>query len=224
MTRGARAQQTERLSRVQIVDEAMRVVESDGLAALSLRRLAERLHVTPMALYWHVADKDALREALVERLLASIRYPDSDPALRWDERLQGVFTGFAHALRSHRAIAELTASRVLLSEPGQQLAETVLGLLAEAGFDAGEGADLAGNLLCSVIALAVEEPGAEPAELAARKRAALAEADATRFPVLRAASAALLAEPARSDYVQRGITVLVRGVAAIAPRTGTVPG
>ena len=55
-----------KLDPAQIVDEALAVVRSDGEAALSMRLLATKLGVTPMALYHHFADRDALLLALVE--------------------------------------------------------------------------------------------------------------------------------------------------------------
>ena len=61
-----------KLDPAQIVDEALAVVRSDGEAALSMRLLATKLGVTPMALYHHFADRDALLLALVERVSEKI--------------------------------------------------------------------------------------------------------------------------------------------------------
>ena len=46
----------------------MEFADADGLEAVTIRRLAQDLGVTPMALYWHFADKDALLLAIAERL------------------------------------------------------------------------------------------------------------------------------------------------------------
>ena len=50
-----------------ILDAAERIYRDDGLASLSLRQVADAVRVTPMALYKHFADKDALLDALVAR-------------------------------------------------------------------------------------------------------------------------------------------------------------
>jgi len=50
------------------VDHAIALVDEHGLEALSPRKLAVDQGVTPMALYWHAADKEALLDALGERL------------------------------------------------------------------------------------------------------------------------------------------------------------
>ena len=61
------------------------LAEERGLGAVSMRGVADRLGVTPMALYHHFGDKRALMDALVERLLAEIPIPA--PELPWRERL-----------------------------------------------------------------------------------------------------------------------------------------
>lgn len=56
------------LSRRRIVDVAVELAQRDGLDALTMRRLADELGVTPMAAYRHVAGKDDLLQAMAERI------------------------------------------------------------------------------------------------------------------------------------------------------------
>ena len=56
----ARAAAPPRLSREALVEAAMALADREGLDALTIRRLAGEIGVTPMALYWHVKDKDEL--------------------------------------------------------------------------------------------------------------------------------------------------------------------
>src|SRR4051794_10743659 len=60
------------LSREQIVDAALAILTSYGLADLSMRRLAKELDVQPGALYWHVKNKQELLTVLAERILAPV--------------------------------------------------------------------------------------------------------------------------------------------------------
>ena len=64
------------LSRAEILDAALGLADEQGLAAVSMRAVAQRLGVTPMALYRHVGDKDGLLDALVERLLNNLNGVD----------------------------------------------------------------------------------------------------------------------------------------------------
>jgi AcrR family transcriptional regulator len=59
------------LSREHIVDAAMTILRSYGLASLSMRNLAKNLGVQPGALYWHVKSKQDLLVLLADRILAT---------------------------------------------------------------------------------------------------------------------------------------------------------
>jgi AcrR family transcriptional regulator len=58
-----------------ILDAAEAIVAADGYAALSMRAVAARLGSVPMALYNHFATKDALVDALLDRVLARFEPP-----------------------------------------------------------------------------------------------------------------------------------------------------
>ena len=74
------------LTRQAIVDQALGIGDAEGLEAVSVRRLATELDVTPMALYRHVKDKQDLINAMYEAIVEGFD-PDS-PKLRWVERLE----------------------------------------------------------------------------------------------------------------------------------------
>lgn len=64
------------LSRERVIDAAVTVAERDGLAELSMRRLAAELGAGTMSLYNHVSDKEDLFDGMVEHVLASVRVAD----------------------------------------------------------------------------------------------------------------------------------------------------
>ncbi len=64
----ARPKRTTALSRDAIVDEAIGIVADEGLSALTMRAVAARLGVTPMAAYYYVADKEELMSLMSERI------------------------------------------------------------------------------------------------------------------------------------------------------------
>ena len=73
------------LSPDEVVAGALALVESEGLAALTMRRLAGQLGVAVTAIYWHVGDKAALLDAVVDRIitrLAAVPVEGDDPATR----------------------------------------------------------------------------------------------------------------------------------------------
>lgn len=60
------------MSRDQILDTAFEILESDGIERLTVRALAAKLGVAVTAIYWHVGDKRALLDGLVERIIAQL--------------------------------------------------------------------------------------------------------------------------------------------------------
>lgn len=87
-----------RLTRDRILDEAVRLVEQEGPRALSMRRLGERLGVAGMALYRHVANREALMDSLVDRIVdAMLERPDIRP--HPDDDWRAFLTRLAHGVR-----------------------------------------------------------------------------------------------------------------------------
>jgi TetR/AcrR family tetracycline transcriptional repressor len=57
------------VTRQRVIDTALRMVEEDGVGRLSMRKLAAELGVAVTAIYWHVGNREALLDALVQREL-----------------------------------------------------------------------------------------------------------------------------------------------------------
>src|SRR5258708_25515881 len=66
------------LSRARLVAEALGLVQEEGLEALSMRALADRLHVKAASLYWHVRDRRELLELLAESILDGVPAPNAE--------------------------------------------------------------------------------------------------------------------------------------------------
>ena len=90
------------ISRTAVLATALRLADERGLAAVTMHAVARSLGVTPMALYRHVADKDALLDGLVELLLTE--YPRPVAEGRWDERLVALADGIRATARRHPAV------------------------------------------------------------------------------------------------------------------------
>ncbi|MDT7586782.1 MAG: TetR/AcrR family transcriptional regulator, tetracycline repressor protein [Pseudonocardiales bacterium] len=220
-----------RLDRDTVVARALALVDAEGLEALTIRRLAVDLGVTPMALYWHFRNKDELLDALVEHLLGTVRLPalPAVPAVLavhgrdWVEQLHAALTAFAAALRPHPAIAPLIQARVLFSAPGLALAERALGLLREGGFTAEQAAQIGGYLVGAVVTLVVAEPGvsAEP-DLELRdshtraRQAALRSLSPSDYPNVIACAEPLTFCANGDAYFAQGIDLLVAGVRGVS--------
>src|SRR5215472_411442 len=89
-----------RLSKPAVVDRALALADADGLDALTIRRLAQDLGVTPMALYWHFRSKEELITAVADRIWGEIG-TDVDPADPWPSQLRTIFESLIGVLRAH---------------------------------------------------------------------------------------------------------------------------
>src|SRR5258708_33058290 len=75
------------LTRERVVAEALTVIGTDGVDALSMRALAARLGVVPGAIYRHVRNKEQLRDLVVDEVLAEVDC-QADHALSWTEQVK----------------------------------------------------------------------------------------------------------------------------------------
>jgi len=89
----------DRLSRQRILDTALALVSSDGLDALSMRRLAQALDVWPMSLYRYFHDKDALVAALADAAAEDIASPAGDGP--WPKQMRELLGQARAALERH---------------------------------------------------------------------------------------------------------------------------
>src|SRR2546430_6152710 len=98
------------LTRDRLVAAALELINEDGLDALSMRSLANRLQVKAASLYWHVRDRRELLELLAESILAST--PRGRRGAGWRQTV----LASAESLR-RRVSAQQDATRVLLEVP-----------------------------------------------------------------------------------------------------------
>lgn len=203
-----------------MIERALALADTDGLDALTIRRLADELGVTPMALYWHFSNKDELIDALAAHLFAQVDLPDTPAGADWVTALRELQVAFVAALRPHPAVAPLARDRVLASRAGLVLAERSLGLLRQAGFSAEQAAELGGYLLGAVVTLVTAEPGrAGPDDEAVRARlAALLTLSPREFPNLVDAAEPLSYCANDDAYYARGVELLIEGLRGLAGR------
>lgn len=213
-----------RLDRPAVVATAMELADTEGLDALTIRRLAKELGVTPTALYWHFADKQALLDALADQLWADARdlLGAAGAVEVWAE-LRSMFEALVAVFRRHPSLAALAPSRALESPAGLAVTERALELLAQVGYDDPQAADAATFMLCTAIMLVTSRPGSALADegereaLMRQKRAMLLTLPPRRYPRVEAAADALVNCDEPESYFTLGIDLIVSGLRANAP-------
>ncbi|MFC8526604.1 TetR/AcrR family transcriptional regulator [Nocardia sp. NPDC057227] len=101
----------------EVVAAAVALADADGLGALTMRAVADRLGLTPMATYTYVPGKAELLDLMLDSVYAAM--DRTDPAgLPWRARVRAVAAGNRALLARHPWVADLPATRPPLG-PGQ---------------------------------------------------------------------------------------------------------
>lgn len=210
-----------------IVDAALALAEENGLPAVSIRRLASRLGVTPMAIYWHFPNKDALLDAMASRILDSVPLP-LDPSAAWALRLRQILGDLLAALREQPAIAPLLSTRTLGTTSALAMSEALLDALRHGGFSPDQATQIARHAVSSICNFVWLQPGVvaqeeSGAQARARREAQdmLATLPIERYPRLVEATSALTEAITPDAYDAFGLDLLLAGIEAMAP---TSPG
>jgi AcrR family transcriptional regulator len=120
------------LTRERVLDGAMTVADRSGLAALTMRSLADELGVKPMSLYHHVANKEAILDGLVERVFAQVDLPRVGADWRGEIRRRS--HSLRAALRRHRWAIGVMESRTSPGPATLRHHDAVIGTLRAGGF------------------------------------------------------------------------------------------
>jgi AcrR family transcriptional regulator len=94
-----------------IFEQALGIIDADGLDALSMRRLASDLGVEAASLYHHIADKQALIAGAIGRMRSEMRVT-GDPSGDWKDFLEEVFVEYRRVLTAHPNMMSLAGWRL----------------------------------------------------------------------------------------------------------------
>src|SRR5437867_13131077 len=92
--RGRGGGQPSGLDRNRITEATVRLLDAEGLAKFSMRRLAAELNVTAMSVYWYVDTKDDLLELALDAVFGELALPSDDTATDWRGQLRGLATEY----------------------------------------------------------------------------------------------------------------------------------
>ncbi len=158
-TRPRRKRDQPALSQEQIVAEAIRLLDVEGVEALSMRRLGTALNAGATSLYRHVANRDELIELVVDEVYGEITVPEIGDPEKWREpAIVGAQSVRAMILR-HPWIASLLGA-VGLSYLGpnvMRLNERLLTLFEAAGFPGDEAEQAISAVVAYVIGVGTSE-------------------------------------------------------------------
>lgn len=121
------------LTRAWIIETAVRVMRAEGLARVTMRRLATELDTGPASLYVYVANTAELHAAILEEMLGEVDLAPVTAAGDWREQVDAVLGSYSRVLDENPGLAR----SALVTRPSGpnylNLLEALLALLAQGG-------------------------------------------------------------------------------------------
>jgi AcrR family transcriptional regulator len=203
------------LTRQGIIVAALKILRTEGLGKVTMRRIAAALDTGPASLYVYIKDTEDLHAQILDALLASVAPPEPLPGT-WQARLKHLLKRYMNVLFAHPEIARMAMSTMPSGPNYLSLGESILALLDEGGVPDREAAWAVDLLLLLVTAHAAEHSGwntsARIADQFSALTAAFAAADNRIYPHIARLGAELMSGgPERIDW---GLDVLLAGIAA----------
>ncbi|HEX5190586.1 MAG TPA: TetR/AcrR family transcriptional regulator [Streptosporangiaceae bacterium] len=202
------------LSRDVVVTAALKVVETEGGDALTMRRVADEIGVSASSLYGYVANKEELVQLVLEQIMTEIPVPE--PATDWQDMLRAWARDCLAVFRRHPGVAGLTLGRVPFGPSMLVAVERMLATLRAAGLP-DQVAAFAGDLGSLYVAAFAHEqdvtPVAEPGDFAAQAATWLKSLPRDQFPNTVAVADVMVAGTG-NDRFEWGLDVLIRGFAS----------
>ncbi|WP_040732787.1 TetR/AcrR family transcriptional regulator [Nocardia tenerifensis] len=120
------------LSRDVIIETGLRILDREGLVALTMRRVAQELDTGAASLYVYVANRDDLMAAMLDHVLGTLAEPTGGD---WRERLGALIEAAVTAMSRHEGLALVALGAIPTGENALVLIDRMLALLAEGGVD-----------------------------------------------------------------------------------------
>lgn len=209
------------LSREGIVREALRQLKRDGLAGMSLRKVATALKTGPASLYAYVDDLQELQALVLDGALADVRARTPKGA-DWRANIESLLRSYLEVLFATPGLAQLALGTIAIGPNALRITERFLGLLSEAGADRRTAAWAADLFLLYATAIAAEHGGRDAKHDPANPQGAVARAvrgvSAGAYPHIHAAREEILAGGG-GERVAWAIDVLLKGIlsASVVP-------
>ncbi|WP_433330743.1 TetR/AcrR family transcriptional regulator [Spirillospora sp. CA-294931] len=207
------------LSRERLLAAAVTVADNEGIAALTMRKIADRLGVESMSLYHHVADKSEILDGMVDAVFAEIELPARGTDWRTAMRQRAVSA--RAALVRHPWAVGLMDSR---ADPGPATLrhhDAVIGCLRQAGFSVAMAAHAFSVLDSYIYGFALQEvslPFATSEELEAVAENIQQQMPADEYPHLTELMTEHALKPgyAYADEFSYGLDLILDGLATRA--------
>ena len=143
------------LSRERVVQAALDVADAEGVEAVTMRRLAETLHVHPTSLYNHLPTKEAILDGMADALIGEADIPSSFAG--WEDWIRAMATGLRKVARTHPGAFLVLAQRAASGPFASAVSEAALDAFRRVGFRPAQAAEALSAVSLSLLGVALNE-------------------------------------------------------------------
>jgi AcrR family transcriptional regulator len=218
------------LSKEAIVDAAVRVLDGEGLDAMTMRRVGQELDTGGASLYAHVANKEELLELVIDRVIGELVLPSAPDGGRWKEQVKEIVRSMRAVLAAHRDVARACLARIPLGPNALRGSEALIGVMRAGGLP-----DQVIAYACDLLPLYATSTAYEESLYAnlglgqerfsdyiGELREYFAALPVERFPNVASLAGELTAGSGGDERFEFGLEVLVRGLGTLTE--GARPG
>jgi AcrR family transcriptional regulator len=214
------------LSRERIVQVALELADTEGIDAISTRRIAAALSVSAMALYGYIERKEDVLDLMIDAVYGEVPVPLKPDPRDWRSQLQEIAVQRRAMMHRHPWLASLIGHRAVLGPNALKQTDALLGIVSQPGFDMTTSMSILALFNAYIVGFVLFEMG----EAEAQRRTGLSEQEwqqqvspyvqeqiiaSGRYPHL---AQALVEgeEPSSDERFLFGLTRLLEGIVAYA--------
>jgi AcrR family transcriptional regulator len=123
------------LTRAQIVQTGLRMVQAEGIDAVSMRRIAAEFDTGPSSLYAHVTNKDELLQLMFDEMCALVPIPEIKPG-EWKEQVKGLARASHQVMIEHNDLARAALATIPSGPNALRVSEAMFTMLLDGGVPA----------------------------------------------------------------------------------------
>jgi AcrR family transcriptional regulator len=203
------------LTRQRVLEAAVALADDSGIESLTMRKLGQALGVEAMSLYYHVANKDALLDGMVDLVFAEIEVPTA--GTDWRSAMRRRASSARAALRRHPWAIALMESRRTPGSANLRHHDAVIGCLRAAGFSVALTAHAYSLLDAYIYGFALQEaslPFTTPEETAEVAQSIMAAFPADAYPHLAELAVQHVLQPGYDygDEFEFGLDLILDGL------------
>ncbi|MEX0422716.1 TetR/AcrR family transcriptional regulator C-terminal domain-containing protein [Providencia rettgeri] len=147
---------TPKITRLQVLENALTLLNTEGIEGLTMRKLADALNIKAASLYWHFNNKQALLEGMADHIVAMVAV-DFQYSNHWVTNLIEITSQLRNALLQHRDGARVFAGTYVISDNVLRINNALIKTFMQAGISAEKAASCTMTVFYFILGCCIEQ-------------------------------------------------------------------